>query len=161
MLRSSTAARRLLYLAVVATVAGGAYGGYVLLHRGHTPSCRWPLRVQGAANGEQVGLVECYLRALAAQDKTELKAVAVYDPPAVITSADLAYSRDARSGTATVTFTPSPEDSAYLILDIAYANGVKERTGMTNMESMGDSPGWRMAIGTYPDDSTNSSAGAK
>jgi hypothetical protein len=117
--------------------------------------------VQGAANGEQVGLVECYLLALATQDKTELKAVAVYNPPAVITSADLAHSRDARSGTATVIFTPSPVDPTSVLLDIEYANGVKERTGMINMVSMGESPGWRMVIGIYPDDSGHSSASAK
>jgi hypothetical protein len=141
------AVRQLKLLAVIAAAVAATCGGYALWHRGHAPSCLWPLRVRGAATGEQVGLAECYLGALAVEDKTELKALAQYRPSATITSADLVHSGDVRSGVATATFTPSPVDPTFVMVDIDYADGKRDRAGMINMVSMGEPAGWRMVIG--------------
>src|SRR6516165_10112815 len=63
-----------------------------------TPTCSWPLQVRGTASPAHAGLVRCYLRALAGRDAAGLMAVAADIPPVRITSADLAYSADARAG---------------------------------------------------------------
>lgn len=75
-------------------------------------------------------------------------AVAADIPPVRITSADLAYSADARAGLATATFTPSPVDTSFWLVTIRYADGTTEETSMMNMIAMGGPSGWRMTIGT-------------
>lgn len=112
------------------------------------PSCSWPLRVHGTATADQIGLVRCYLRALAERNNAGLMAVAANDPVVHITSADLIYSADARAGQATATFTPSPVDDTYVLLTIKYADDVSERTGIMDMIAMGGPSSWRMTIGT-------------
>lgn len=144
--------RRMAMLTVIAVVAVAVCVGYIVW-RSDTPSCSYPYRVRGDANSKQVGLVGCYLKALADRDQSALMKVADYDPPVKLTSADLAYSADVRSGEATVTFTPSPVDSTSLSVDIDYANGVRESTAMINMIAMGDHSGWRMVVGTPIDNS--------
>jgi hypothetical protein len=113
-----------------------------------TPACSWPLQVRGTASLAQAGLVRCYLRALASRDTTGLMAVAADIPPVRITSADLAYSADARAGLATATFAPNPEDATSAFVIITYAAGVRENASMMNMVAMGGPSGWRMNIGT-------------
>jgi hypothetical protein len=131
--------------------AGILVGGYTALaaaeHHG-TPSCSWPLRVRGHQSAGQAGLVRCYLRALAGRDASALAAVADYDPPVRITSADLTHSADARAGLAAATFTPNPVDSTSASVTITYADGTRDTLGLLNMIAMGDSPSWRMVIGT-------------
>jgi hypothetical protein len=113
-----------------------------------TPTCSWPLQVRGTASPAQAGLVRCYLRALASRDATGLMSVAADIPPVRITSADLAYSADARAGLATATFTPNREDTTSVFVIITYAAGVREYASMMNMVAMGGPSGWRMNIGT-------------
>jgi hypothetical protein len=113
-----------------------------------TPTCSWPLQVHGTAGPAHAGLVRCYLRALAGRDTAGLMAVAADIPPVRITSADLAYSADARAGLATATFTPNPVDPTSAFVTITYADGVREDASMMNMIAMGGPSGWRMDIGT-------------
>jgi hypothetical protein len=75
-------------------------------------------------------------------------AVAADIPPVRITSADLAYSADARAGLATATFTPNPNDTTSAGVTITYADGVQQSASMMNMIAMGGPSGWRMNIGT-------------
>lgn len=138
---------------VLCIIVSGAWVGHAVWDwfQGRlTPSCSWPLRIQGTANAEQAGLVRCYLRALATNDTSGLTAVAPNIPGVriTITKADFAYSADARAGLATAMFTPSPVDETNVLLTITYANGVSERTGIENMVAMGGGNFWRMPIGT-------------
>jgi len=87
-----------------------------------TPTCSWPLQVHGTAGPAHAGLVRCYLRALAGRDTAGLMAVAADIPPVRITSADLAYSADARAGLATAAFTPNPVDPTSAFVTITYAD---------------------------------------
>jgi len=151
-------------LTVVIALAGIALGADMAWsawqNNDATPSCSWPVQVRGTATNQQVGLVRCYLQALAARDTTKLMAVAANTPPVHITKADLGYSADARAGLATATFTPSPVDSSFVLLAIVYANGVREDTGIINMISMGQSSDWRMRIGSPISNSGPPPAGA-
>ena len=113
-----------------------------------TPSCSWPLRIQGTPTTAQAGLVRCYLRALARHDTRGLLAVADNMPPVRITQADLAHSADARSGLATATFLPADVDVAYVPLIIRYADGASDRLGLQNLIAMGGPSVWRITIGT-------------
>jgi hypothetical protein len=136
---------------VILAGAGIAVGGYaaVAASESHgTPSCAWPLRLQGHQSAGQAGLVRCYLRALAGRDTGALASVADYDLRVRITSADLAHSADARGGLATATFTPNPVDSTSASVTITYADGVQDTLGLLNMIAMGGTPSWRMVIGT-------------
>lgn len=137
---------------IVVAGVGMAWAGraaWEALQTRGTPTCSWPLQVRGNASPAQAGLVRCYLRALASRDTAELMAVAADIPPVRITSADLAYSADARGGLATATFTPNPEDSTSAFVTITYADGVQEKNvGLMNMIAMGGPSGWRMIIGT-------------
>lgn len=113
-----------------------------------TPSCSWPLRVQGKVTGEQAGLARCYVQALADRDTVGLYALSVRAKGDHITQADLTHSADARTGLATAVFTPSPVDTTYVLLTIHFADGRTESTGLMNMIAMGGSSAWRMSIGT-------------
>ena len=113
-----------------------------------TPSCSWPLRINGTPAATQAGLVRCYLRALAGHDTGGLLAVADNMPPVRITPADFAHSADARSGLATATFTPNPSDPTNALLTITYADGAGDRLGLQNLIAMGGPSVWRMTIGT-------------
>ncbi len=113
-----------------------------------TPACSWPLQVRGTASPAQAGLIRCYLRALAGDDRAGLLAVAAEIPPVRLTKADLRYSADARTGLATATVTPSPVDDTFYGVTIIYADGATENTSMMNMIAMGAASGWRMNIGT-------------
>jgi hypothetical protein len=136
---------------VIVGAAALAWGGRVAWETYETwgtPTCSWPLQVRGTASPAQAGLARCYLRALASRDATGLMAVAADIPPVRITSADLAYSADARAGLATATFTLNPEDTTSAFVIIIYADGVRENASMMNMVAMGGPSGWRMNIGT-------------
>jgi hypothetical protein len=113
-----------------------------------TPSCSWPLRIQGTPTTAQAGLVRCYLRALARHDTRGLLAVADNMPPVRITPADFAHSADARSGLATATFLPADVDVAFMPLTIVYADGATDRLGLQNLTAMGGPSVWRIPIGT-------------
>jgi hypothetical protein len=143
---------RAISLAVAAVVTAGAvwagYAAWPAFQGRNSPSCSWPLRIQGTATSEQSGVVRCYLQALAKRDTAGLRAVADDDPAVRLTAADLAYSADARAGRATATFTPSPVDDTYVLLTITFANGSSEKTGIQNMIAMGGPSAWRVQIGT-------------
>jgi hypothetical protein len=130
------------YLAWAGQAAGGA-----IEHWG-TPWCSWPVQIHGTASPAQAGLVQCYLQALATRDAAELQQVAADIPPVRITKADLEYSADARSGLATATLEPNPNDPFFYGATITYADGVTEDATMMDMIEMGGPEGWRMNIGT-------------
>jgi hypothetical protein len=132
----------------VLVAAGAAWAGLAWAARDETPSCSWPLRVRGTASAGQVGLVRCYLQALARRNIAGLYSVAQNIPPVRITSADLRYSADARTGMATAYFAPSYVSTSYAELKIRYADGTVETTGILNMVAMGGPSTWRMTIGS-------------
>jgi len=113
-----------------------------------TPTCSWPLKVQGAANAAQAGLARCYLRDLAQGDTAGLQATAADIPAVRITRADLKYKADARAGLASAIITLSPVDTTFALISITFADGAHEELGMENMVAMGGPNGWRMCIGS-------------
>lgn len=131
-----------------AGVVWAGQGAWAAFESRGTPSCSWPMRIHGKPTGEQADLVRCYLRALSGRNTAELLVVADNDPPVRITHADLAHSADARAGLATATFLPATTDPAYVPLNITYADGATERTGLLNLIAMGGPSSWRMTIGT-------------
>jgi hypothetical protein len=147
-LRRNPTAWAAVILTAGAGLAGAGHAAWEAIQTSGTPTCSWPLRVRGTASPAQVGLVGCYLRALASRETAGLMAVAADIPPVRITSADLTYSADARAGLATAAFTPNPEDTTSAFVIITYADGVRENADMTDMVAMGGPSGWRMNIGT-------------
>ena len=135
-------------LVVAAGLGWGGHAAWTAFQTWGTPTCSWPLQTRGTFGPAQSGLVRCYVRDLANHDSSGLMAVAADIPPVRITSADLAYSADARAGQATATFTPSPVDTNFWFVTIRYADGTTEETSMMNMIAMGGPSGWRMTIGT-------------
>ncbi|MCW2932011.1 MAG: hypothetical protein JWM19_2973 [Actinomycetia bacterium] len=128
-----------------------AWGGHSIwdaVETWGTPTCSWPLQVRGTASPAQAGLVRCYLQALANRDTSGLMAVADYIPPVRITKADLSHVTDARSGLATATFTQNQVSTSVASVAIVYADGARDDLDIINMDAMGGSSGWRMAIGT-------------
>jgi hypothetical protein len=113
------------------------------------PSCSWPLRVRGPATSEQAGLVRCYLRALATHDPGGLLAVAdTAGAPIRISHADFAHAADARSGTATATFTPDQTtDSADIGVTISFADRARQTVDM-HIANPSSAHSWRVDIGT-------------
>jgi hypothetical protein len=94
-------------------------------------------------------LVRCYLRALAQRDRAGLLAVAANIPPFRNTKADLAHSADACDELATATFLPAAVDTTYVPVNVAYADGDRDRLALLNMIAMGGPSIWRMdGIGT-------------
>lgn len=73
----------------------------------------WPLRAEGVASAQQVGLVGCYLKDLAQKNMSGLATIAASssDPVNQISYIDLRYSAAARGGLATATFAPNPSDT--------------------------------------------------
>jgi hypothetical protein len=130
-------------------VAGGGHAAWEAIVNRGTPSCSWPpLQVRGDATGTQVGLVRCYLGALASGKTAGLIGVSAGSGQVRITSADLKYAKDARAGLATGDFSQNPEDSASASVNITFADGVSEYLGLTNLIAIGGSQGWRVDIGT-------------
>jgi hypothetical protein len=130
-------------------VVWAGHRAWVAFESSHTtPSCSWPLEIRGKPTPAQVGLVRCYLRALAHRDIVALLAVAANTPPVRITKADLTHSADARSGRATATFLPATVDTDWVPVIITYADGATDRLGVQNMIEMGGPSVWRMSIGT-------------
>jgi hypothetical protein len=147
-LRRSPAAWAAVFLMAGAGLAWAGHAAWDAIQTRGTPACSWPLRVRGTVSPAQSGLVRCYLRALASRDTAGLMAVAADIPPVRIASADLTFSADARTGLATATFTPNPNDTTSAFVTITYADGVQENASMMNMIAMGGPSGWRMNIGT-------------
>lgn len=147
--RRLTAVTAVTATSVVLIVAGAVWAGHAawaaFTGKG-TPSCAWPLQVRGKFTTKQVGLVRCYLKALAHRDAAGLLAVA--EGPVRITKADLVHSADARAGTATATFTPNPSDTTNALVLIAYADGARDRLSMQNLIAAGGPYSWRLAIGS-------------
>jgi len=140
-------------MAAIVIVAGiyltwAGHAAWDVIETWGTPTCSWPVQVRGTASPARAGLVRCYLRALAAGDTAGLMAVAADIPPVRITRADFRYAADARTGPATATLTPNPNDDTSYRVTITYANGVTDNASMMNMIAMGGSSGWRMNIGT-------------
>ncbi|HTX85332.1 MAG TPA: hypothetical protein VME44_24365 [Streptosporangiaceae bacterium] len=77
-----------------------------------------------------------------------MKAAAEYSSGNKVTSAAFRYARDARAGVATVTVTPNPSDTTDAEVEIRFANGVVEDTGLTNETAFGGPSVWRIDIGT-------------
>jgi hypothetical protein len=143
---------RLLILAVLAGVVLLAAAWYVRANNESlptsVPSCSWPLTVRGPATSEQAGLVRCYLRALATHDPGGLLAVAdTANAPIRITHADLTHAADARSGTATATFTPNQDDTADIGVTIAFADRARQTLEM-HAANPSSAHSWRLDIGT-------------
>jgi hypothetical protein len=136
------------WTACAVAAAALAGGGYAWLTRDTSPSCSWPLRIRGTATADEAGVVRCYLQAEAERDIAGLYAVAQNIPKVRITSADLKYSANARSGLATAYFASSSTSVSYVGLTITYANGAAESTGLLNMQAMGGPSTWRMTIGS-------------
>jgi hypothetical protein len=110
------------------------------------PSCSWPLRADGPATAERVGLVRCYLRALASYDAGGLVAVAyTTGTPVRITNADFKHSSDARSGTATATFVQGEMDDTFAVT-IVFADHARETLAMA-LANPGSAHSWRLGIG--------------
>ncbi|MEY9878097.1 hypothetical protein ABH931_007622 [Streptacidiphilus sp. MAP12-33] len=119
------------------------------------PSCSWTAHIE-KADADQAALVRCYLRALADHSEDELRAVVPSQGnggPSGFTAADFAHTRDANSGTATVTVDADNEvDSADASVEIRYANGVTQtlEIHLANPMSLHS---WRVwNLGTYPND---------
>jgi len=137
--------------AIVLVAAGLGWAGdaaWGAIQTRGTPTCSWPLKVQGAPNAAQAGLARCYLRDLAQGDTAGLQATAADIPAVRITRADLKYEADARAGPATAVITPSPVDTTFAFISITFADGAHEELGMENLIAMGGPNGWRMCIGT-------------
>jgi hypothetical protein len=149
---------RRLVLAIAAipvlVLAATAIGAWAVLATGalptSVPSCSWPLRVHGRVPADEVGLIRCYVRALAQADLPALRGLVEPDPAHRITVAQLAHAGDARAGLATATFTPNPSDSAYFTVGIKFADGASESFPMllANPES---SHSWRIDVGPLVD----------
>lgn len=141
---------RVVALATVVLLACGAaaFGAWKWYSGGlptSTPSCSWPLRVNGTATAQQVGLVRCYVRAVARHDLPGLQALVLPDPPMRVTDAQLAHTADARRGMAIANFTPNPVSSADASVTITYRDGVSDVLQMryANPEAVS----WRLDIG--------------
>jgi hypothetical protein len=137
--------------AIVLAAAGLSWAGnaaWGAIQTWGTPTCSWPLKVQGSPNAAQAGLARCYLRDLAQGDTAGLQATAADIPAVRITQADLRYEADARAGLATAVITPSPISTSDASMSITFADGAHEEAGMQNMVAMGGPNGWRMCIGT-------------
>jgi hypothetical protein len=137
---------------VIAAGAGAVWAGHrawAAFENGHsTPSCSWPVRIQGKPAPAQAGLIRCYVQALAHRDTAALLAVAGNVPPVRITGADLKHAADARSGPATATFLPALVDTDFVSVLITYADGATDRLWVQNMIETGGPSVWRMSIGT-------------
>ncbi|HEX3348894.1 MAG TPA: hypothetical protein VHS58_12425 [Acetobacteraceae bacterium] len=99
------------------------------------PHCQWPLTVVGSAPGAQVGLVRCYVKALAQNSLNDLVPLisAGNGFPVTLTEADLVHARDAASGTATATFETNSSDAFDASVSLRYADGVQAALGMDAM----------------------------
>jgi hypothetical protein len=113
-----------------------------------TPSCSWPVRIQGSVTGGQDGLVRCYLQALARRDQAAMSALATSAPATKITNIHFRHSADARAGTATAIFSQNPVDSTAAGVVIHFADGAVENLDLINEMSMGGNDVWRIAIGS-------------
>jgi hypothetical protein len=141
-------ARILVAICLVLAVGGAARWAYEKVEPG-TPSCSWAIRIRGQATGDQEDLVRCYLQALATRDTSLMAALATNPPESKITTADFKYSRAARAGMATATFSPNPSDSTDVDLVIRFANGVVENNlGVENEIAWGGPSVWRMTVGS-------------
>jgi hypothetical protein len=132
-----------------ALAAGGlVWGGLAFASTiNATPSCSWPLHARGDGSSAQVGLVRCYIQALANRSAAGLRAVAQDVPAPHITATLFLYSPDARAGVPVATFAANPSDTTDASVAIRFANGVIEYAGILNMDAMGGPSTWRMIIG--------------
>jgi hypothetical protein len=144
--------RRSIAIAASVVVAAGIAGGVAVWNwagsglPSSTPSCSWALEVRGTADTAQVGLVRCYVRAVARHDLKDLQALALPDPPVRVGAAQVAHSADARIGVATATFTQNPNDSADATVEITYRDGARDVVSMQYANPAAES--WRLDIGS-------------
>ncbi|NNN22570.1 MAG: hypothetical protein HKL80_11295 [Acidimicrobiales bacterium] len=143
--------RVLIVLLIIAGVTGIAWTGVIAYNRITAPkniSCSWPLQVQGNPVDGQVGLVKCYLKALAQGNKQEMIAVA---DNCGITTSDFAYSKDAHYGTATGNFVQGSVTPLTAKVSIRFANGTEEVVLLDVARTSDGQPveplAWRMSIG--------------
>src|SRR5262249_15316403 len=102
-----------------------------------TPSCSWALRIHGTATSGPGSLVRCYIQALVTRDPALMKAIAEKTSGSEVTSAAFKYAKDARAGVASATITPNPSDTTDANLEIRFADGVVQSTGLTNEIAFG------------------------
>jgi hypothetical protein len=138
-------------LACVAVLAAAGYLAWAAIVGGQpasVPSCSWPLQVRGHAASNQAGLIRCYLRALAHHDVSGLLTLAdTTAGPVRITPADFRHAADARTGTASATFTQLENDNIFAV-KIMFADHVTQTVGMAPEATTGSSAPWRLEIGT-------------
>lgn len=117
-------------------------------------SCSWPSEIHGA-NSDQARLVRCYLRALARQSESEMRAVVPSSDnggPTKFTASDFAHTVDARNGRAIVTVEANDVDSADAAVTIRFADGAQE-TLEIHLANPASSHSWRFwNLGSYPDE---------
>jgi len=136
-------------LACLVLAVGGAAGLVYAKIQSGTPSCSWALQARGVATSSQEGLVRCYLQALATRNRSLMGKIATNPPRSKITRADFRYSRAARAGTATATFSPSPVDSTVVNVTVHFADGVVDRElGLYNEIAFGGPSVWRVSVGS-------------
>jgi hypothetical protein len=123
------------------------------------PACSWPMRVEGNADRQQIGLVHCYLQDLASNNADGMAGLmAVTNQGAKITRRDLAHATDARSGLSSASFHQNPVDSANASVTITFADGATWEGDIYNMDAFAPQGSfnfsdqgpneWRMAIGS-------------
>lgn len=145
--------RRMRFIPISAAailLAGGmAWFGAWKWHEGglptSTPSCSWPLQVRGTASAAQVGLIRCYVRAVARHDLSGLQNLVLPDPPMRVTDTQLVHAADARAGIAVASFTQNPISSADASVRITYHDGASEVLPMQFANPQAVS--WRLVIG--------------
>lgn len=115
------------------------------------PSCNWPMSVSGVAPHAQLGLIGCYLRALAHESLSELAPLVVvhHDAPTTLTRAQLRHAGDAMKGRALVSITVNdsdPFDATATILFADHATAVVSMDALNVMEPASRS--WRLNLGS-------------
>jgi hypothetical protein len=118
--------------------------------------------VSGNASAAQVGLIRCYVRALAHRSLNELVPLTavISGEPVTLTPAELEHAADAASGTASARFAVNDSDPFNASVEITFGDGAHSSVGMDARNVMESaSRSWRLDIGTdAPDPSAPPSA---
>lgn len=117
------------------------------------PACSWPLNTSGRAPAAQVGLIKCYLRALAHHSLIELAPLVATasDGPTTISVRDLRHATDAADGIARAKFISNFIDPYNASVLIRFHDGVMTTVVMDAMNPMLPArQSWRLDIGSTP-----------
>lgn len=116
------------------------------------PRCSWPMRVQGRASADQIGLMRCYVKAMAQRNLLALIPLVDHDgSPTLTSSRVLKRWKDARTGTPTALFKTSADDPASTFVTVRYADGARVGLEMDIANPM-SAHSWRLELGTFPQD---------